>query len=218
MEGRGQGLFGEPLEVTWMIVGYLDLGSVASLLRCAKRLSGLIPADSWWTKKAAFDAAVTVGDFGPIFRGNMRDVVGLAVVRADDSVVRFHDLVFKVAMEEVIEDQFDTYTMEFSNPGTICGFFRGPIEKPHAWWRMRIGKNEKGRERFLVCRVVDWRRHGMGHGITSEANHVLELMEYRGYIRKTYWTAEPVASLRKVREYRVMSRLYGQKVVYDCIW
>lgn len=76
-----QGLFGEPTEITRAIVDRLDLGSVASLIRCAKRFSGMIPADSpYRTKKAAFDAAMA-GDFQPAIDAGMEDVLDAVFLR-----------------------------------------------------------------------------------------------------------------------------------------
>ena len=80
-------LAGEPVDMTLLVAGLLDLHSMRALACCSKGLSRLISDECtvYRWKREAFDAAAS-GDFGPAIRGNMQDV--LRCVIAHPSALR----------------------------------------------------------------------------------------------------------------------------------
>ena len=68
-------LAGEPVDMTLLVAGLLDIHSLGALSRCSKGLSRLVnDTAEYRLKKEAFDAAAS-GDFGPAIRGDMLDVL-----------------------------------------------------------------------------------------------------------------------------------------------
>ena len=76
-------LAGEPVDVTLLVAGLLDLHSLGALSRCSKGLSRLVnECTEYRLKREAFDAAVS-GDFGPAIKGDMLDVLRCVIAHPD---------------------------------------------------------------------------------------------------------------------------------------